>query len=761
MKIVQYTTVVVRGDAVSNDCLSIDDFLKKEGYDTAIYVKQYAENTPRDRVKACEDFSGLKEDDLLIFHMSIFTGIMDRVREAKCKKIMIYHNITPPLFFSKYNAAIRKACFQGLREVQESKDVFSYIICDSEFNRQDLIDYGYTCPIDVVPLLIPFSDYKQEPDPGIIRQYNDGMTNILFVGRLAPNKKQEDVIAAFDCYRRNFNPESRLILVGSDNGTEKYTKRLKDFIEQNEIENVVFPGHISFSAILAMYSTADIFLCMSEHEGFCVPLTEAMCFDIPIIAYDSCAIPYTLKGSGLLLKDKSPGYVASAIDTVVKDEELRKDIIKSQRERLKDFDHGNVAPVFLKKIQDFLAGGAPAADNNSKADQTGADSGKERIAFVCQRYGEEIIGGSESECRMYAERLTPYYDVDVITTCALDYITWKNHYPEGESVLNGVNVKRFRVTGERRQDLLGAVANRVAKKHKVRDEEKWIESQGPVTLGLVQYLHDHGMEYKAVIFMTYLYYTTERGIRNQFRDIIFVPTAHDEWPIYMNVFKDVFDRPSKFIYNSEGERRFVEKMFPSAAGKPKITVGLGVDSPASELPEISTLVKTDAPYVCYCGRIDKDKGCPELFEYFKKYKDEKKTDIKIVLTGNKIIDIPDRDDIIYLGFVSDEEKFSVMKHAVALMLPSRNESLSIVVLESMMMGTPVLVNGHCEVLKDHCEESGAGYYYLEYAGFKENLEKILNDKEQYKEMQENGKKYVETRYNWDSIIKQITDLINM
>ena len=216
---------------------------------------------------------------------------------------------------------------------------------------------GYTCPIDVLPILIPFDDYAKTPSQQVIDRYSDGYTNLIFKGRIAPNKRQEDVIRAFYDYKKFYNPKSRLILVGGHNGMERYYHRLKSYINALELEDVVFPGHIKFDEILAYYKIADVFLCQSEHEGFCVPLVEAMYFDVPVVAYDSSAIAGTLGGGGFLLKDKNPVETAGVINRVVTDEALRTQIIKNQQARLADFDHKVIEAQFKTYLDTFINGG--------------------------------------------------------------------------------------------------------------------------------------------------------------------------------------------------------------------------------------------------------------------------------------------------------------------------------------------------------------------------------------------------------------------
>ena len=215
---------------------------------------------------------------------------------------------------------------------------------------------GYTCPIDVRPILIPFSDYEQEPSKNILKRYEgDGYTNILFVGRIAPNKKYEDLIRAFYYYKR-INPKSRLILVGNPLGFERYDESLKQYAKELGLDDIIFTGGVPFQEILAYYHLADAFLCMSEHEGFCVPLVEAMFFHVPIFAYDSTAIPSTLGGSGVLLEEKNPIFVAKVMQRVLEDERLKEQVVKGQQERLQDFSYERIYAQLEKCMHRFIQG---------------------------------------------------------------------------------------------------------------------------------------------------------------------------------------------------------------------------------------------------------------------------------------------------------------------------------------------------------------------------------------------------------------------
>lgn len=352
MRIVQMLPVLAFGDAIGNDTLALDDALKKNGYEAAIYVEHLDE-----RFKDVADEIGHyvnRKDDIIFFHLSTGADMNYGISMYDNPLIIMYHNITPGYFFEKYDETSMMVCDSGRRAAKYLKKKASLCFADSEFNKSELLEMGYECPIEVLPILIAFDDYKKKPTPQVISEYSDdGYTNIVFTGRVAPNKKHENLIAAFDYYKTYINPKSRLILVGRYDFFPEYYHRLEKYVKKLGVQDVIFTGQVKFTDILAYYEIADIFLCLSEHEGFCVPLVEAMMFDTPVIAYDSCAVGETLGGSGLLLPDKDPAVVAEAIERVRTDQTLRETIINNQRIRLKYFEHDRINAQFLKVMKDF------------------------------------------------------------------------------------------------------------------------------------------------------------------------------------------------------------------------------------------------------------------------------------------------------------------------------------------------------------------------------------------------------------------------
>ena len=355
MRIIQFLPTLAFGDAVGNDTVALQNAMKELGYETAIFAEAVDQRLPKGTASdLCAGMPELDKEDVILYHMSTGSKLNYELEKYPCRKIMIYHNITPPHFFHGYNAQAESNAQYGLDGLHHLAGKIDYCLADSDFNKSDLRKAGFVCPIDVRPILIPFSDYEKKPDSGIIKKYSDAYQNIIFVGRIAPNKKQQDVISAFAFYKKNINPKSRLIFVGNWGGMEKYHDRLVSYVNALELEDVIFTGHIKFPEILAYYKIADLFLCMSEHEGFCVPLVEAMYFQVPVLAYRSCAVPWTLGGSGFVTDSKNPAETALLMQKILNDTELRNQIIANQNERLQDFQYEKIKTLFAGQLRSFL-----------------------------------------------------------------------------------------------------------------------------------------------------------------------------------------------------------------------------------------------------------------------------------------------------------------------------------------------------------------------------------------------------------------------
>lgn len=350
--IYQYIQTWNKGDAVGNEVRAISRYLHKCGIENLV-VKSQPVHAQAGTVLFDEFESMVKEDDLLLFHLAWITPdlIWRKLKAFPCKKIIIYHNITPGEFFAPYDKLASKTAVKARQQLQEGARIFDAAWADSRYNADELVELGYK-NVSEMPLLIAFDDYKQEADQMLIDSLSDGYTNILFVGRMVPNKCLEDIISAFAEYKERYNERSRLILVGNDD-MKLYVNKLHNFCRDNHLKDVVFRAHCPFADILAYYRSAKLFLCMSEHEGFCVPLLESMVFQVPVLAYSACAVPATLGDGGICFTDKDPAKVAALMHAVLSDDSLIAEIRAKQKEQLDHFDPEKILPQMLDSLKTF------------------------------------------------------------------------------------------------------------------------------------------------------------------------------------------------------------------------------------------------------------------------------------------------------------------------------------------------------------------------------------------------------------------------
>jgi len=385
-----------------------------------------------------------------------------------------------------------------------------------------------------------------------------------------------------------------------------------------------------------------------------------------------------------------------------------------------------------------------------------------KIAFVIQRYGENITGGSENLCRQVAEKLAERAEVEVLTSCAEDYVTWENYYNEGEEELNGVVVRRFPVLEPREINSFNALSNEVLLQPQpfIRQID-WLIKQGPHAPGIISYIKEKREGYDVFIFFTYLYFPTYFGLQIVPEKSIFVPTAHDEPAIYLDIYKALFFMPRCIAFNTPKEREFVHRTFKNRHIAWEIT-GAGIDEPKSAGVD-SFLKKYDIqrPYILNMGRIEEGKGSKRLYDYFCKFKDENNIGLDLVFIGQLLIDIGKRDDVRFLGYVPDDDKFQAIKNAKAVIVPSPFESLALAQLEAWICRTPTISSSGCEVTKAHALESGGGLIYSDYEEFASSLKAVITDERLRVKLGRAGYKYVQRHYTWDKVIKRYWNLIEI
>lgn len=350
MEIHQFATSLTYGDAISDEMLEIQKALRQKGFKSEIFTRFYE---PR-MAKYAKDFKEYTKfsspSNVVIFHFSIGSPVSKMFFRIPDKRVMIYHNITPYEFFLDTHRILSRECYKGRLEIKLFVDKVDLALGDSEFNRRELESLGYA-NTGVLPLLLDFSKFDGNTDPVFRQIYGNGKFTILFVGRVIPNKRFEDVIKTFYFYKKYFNPDSQLLLVGDFRGMERYLAALKEQVQELALSDVHFPGRVDFTELLACYRLSDVYLSMSEHEGFGVPLIESFYLGIPVVAYAAGAVEETMNGGGVLLREKDFARTAALLDRLHRDKAFRNAVVISQKKALEKFSRENVITVLLDHIQ--------------------------------------------------------------------------------------------------------------------------------------------------------------------------------------------------------------------------------------------------------------------------------------------------------------------------------------------------------------------------------------------------------------------------
>jgi glycosyltransferase involved in cell wall biosynthesis len=379
---------------------------------------------------------------------------------------------------------------------------------------------------------------------------------------------------------------------------------------------------------------------------------------------------------------------------------------------------------------------------------------------VVQRYGADINGGAELHARYIAERLAKHVAVEVLTTCATDYITWRNALNAGPETVNGVTVRRFPVVRERDPEEFGRHSARVfGQVHSLADELAWLDAEGPTSPALIDHIRTHEGDFDFFIFFSFRYYHAYHGIRAVAGKAILVPTAERDGALGLALFGPVFRSVRALMYNSFEERALIQAV-SNNVDVPGIVVGVGSDIPAhSSAIRFRQKFNRRERFAIYIGRIDENKGCAELFDFFQRYARMLVEGLHLVLIGTPIIPIPKHPRIHHLGFVSDQDKFDALAAAELLIMPSYFESLSMVALEAWALGKPVLANGRCDVLKGQCVRSNGGLYYDNFAEFIETLRAIDFNPALASALGRNGRDYFARYYSWSIIERKYLDML--
>jgi glycosyltransferase involved in cell wall biosynthesis len=399
-----------------------------------------------------------------------------------------------------------------------------------------------------------------------------------------------------------------------------------------------------------------------------------------------------------------------------------------------------------------------------------------RLAYVVPRYGTEVVGGAELGARMLAERLAalPGWSVEVLTTCALDHMTWADHYPPGDRTEAGVLVRRYR-SHVGRPPAFFPYSERLlahASSATVAEAERFIDLQGPICPELVEAALDG--DYDLVACYPYLYATTVRVLPRLATASVLHPAAHDEPALSLPVFRPVFAAAHSFAFHTEAERRLVGRRFP-IGHRPQVVVGLGFDAPpapadaaaggpadpsdaAAEVLARQLAEVGDRPFLLCLGRVDGLKGTTMLAGFFAAYKQRRPGPLLLVVAGPVTAGPPEHPDVVVTGPVDETLKWALLRRAVAVVQPSPNEAFSLVLMEAWSQGRPVVVNGRCLATREHCERSGGGLWFDSYPAFEVVLDRLLADSALRQEMGRRGQRYADSTFRWPVVIDRYRKL---
>jgi glycosyltransferase involved in cell wall biosynthesis len=676
----------------------------------------------------------IRADDLVLGHHAIGSQVSARLMHLPCKRGVVFHNLSPLRFYR--GTPLESFLRAGRAQLAGLAPHVQLGIGVSEFNAAEMRAAGYA-NVHVVPLFIEPERFRADRADRTMaeRLRSDGLS-VFSVSRVVPHKRFEDLLALHREVRR-LRPGAQLRVVGGVDRLFPAMRRLER--EALRTPGVTFLGRVNHGELVAAYRSASVFVSMSEHEGFGVPLLEAMASDVPVLAYAAAAVPETLDGAGIGFTEKRFALLAELVVQLAEDRELRRRVLDGQRRRL-ERGGAEAAQERLEAALGSIGVRRPALPRRRAR-------GKPRVGLVVQRYGREITGGAEALAAQVAQHLRPYWDITVLTTCATDHLSWANVLPPGESIVDGIAVRRFPVRRARDMREHNTLSGRLFGRALDRSEEEhWLAAQGPLAPALFRHLAEDGGTYDGFLVFTYLYVTGAWTVPMLGRRALVVPTAHDEPAFRFEIFRDVFERPRALLALTDEELQLIDARFPRHA--PARVVGVGVDAPRTDPGRFRSKFGIDRPYLMYVGRVEKGKGIPELLEAHERLRAVDADAPDLVLAGEASVDAAGA-GVRLLGRIGEQEKWDALSGAEAVVVPSARESLSLLTLEAMALGTPVVGNGASPVVRGHLERSQAGVAYDSAEQFVDVVRTVRRRRES---LGLAGRAYAR-RYRWSTVVQ--------
>ena len=640
-----------------------------------------------------------RSGDLVLLHHDRESSLASRLLHLSCRRGVVFHDLHPvePEWDESLQAA--RAQLTGLAEPG------ALGIGLSAFATSQLRSAGWTST-SAVPLYVEAERYGPErADAELRKRLDSAALTLVAVARPTAGSGLDDLLRLHGEVRR-LRPDARLLLLASGGAMPPATRELREVARHQP--GVQWLGPLQHAEQVAALRCASVAVSMDERDGTGLRLLEAMAAGVPVLAYGGGATVEMLGGAGIAFTEKRFGVLAELVVRLVTDTALRTDVLAGQERRLRAQGAESSARALASALADIGLTGRPRPAHRPR---------RPRVGVIVQRYGPEVTGGAEAHARQIVEHLAPHWDLRVLTSCAVDHLSWANTLPAGESEVDGVPVVRFPTPGPRPMHRLNALSRRLfGHSLSLPDEERWRALQGPLLPGLWRHLAEEGGGYDGFVAFTYLYVSTAWSVPLVGDRTLLVPTAHDEEPFHFDAYREVFEQPAVLLVNSEEELALIDRRFPGHA-RARV-VGVGVEAPPAAGERFRSRFGIHGPFLLYVGRVERGKGIPELLDVYARFRRGLAGAPELVLAGESSMAVSG-EGVSVLGRIEEQEKWDALAAAEAVVVPSAKESLSLLTLESLAAGTPVVGNAASEVVAGHLERSGAGAAYRDPASFAE------------------------------------------
>jgi glycosyltransferase involved in cell wall biosynthesis len=635
--------------------------------------------------------------DLVLLHHDRESPLAARLMHLPCRRGVVFHTLQPqgPDWEDSLRAA--RAQLTGLAEPA------ALGLGLSDFAAAELRRAGWTT-VHGVPLYLEPQRYGPDRGDAELRAHlGNAALTVVAEARPTPGGGLEDLLRLHGELRR-LRPDARLMLLATDASLPPETRQLRDVARHEPGVRWLEP--LQHAERVAALRSASVVVSMDEGDDSGLGLLEGMAAGVPVLAYGGGAALEALGGAGIAFTEKRFGVLAELVVRLATDTALRARVLAGQERRL-----ATQGPeVSTRALATALAEvGLSRPPRPSRAPR------RPRVGVIVQRYGPEVTGGAEAHARQIVEHLSPHWDLRVLTSCAVDHLSWANALPAGESKVDGVPVMRFPTPGPRPMHRLNALSRHLfGRSLSLPDEERWRALQGPLLPGLWRHLAEEGAGYDGLVAFTYLYVSTAWSVPLVGDRTLLVPTAHDEEPFHFDAYREVFERPAALLVNSEEELALIHHRFPRHA-RARV-VGVGVEAPPAAGERFRSRFGIEGPFLLYVGRVERGKGIPELLDAHARFRRGRAGAPELVLAGEASMAVSG-EGVSVLGRIEEQEKWDGLSAATAVVVPSAKESLSLLTLESLAAGTPVVGNAASAVVAGHLERSGAGATYRDAASF--------------------------------------------